>query len=92
MVILVLGYPINLGLIGGKVIDQNKNPIRGYVENDGKIIRIEDEYFELENIPLDKFKLRVKESINGSLLHEEGVSMELTGLCRTKANIIITKK
>jgi len=46
-----------LGLIGGKVIDQNKNPIRGYVENDGKIIRIENEYFELENIPLDKFKL-----------------------------------
>jgi hypothetical protein len=81
-----------LGLIGGKVIDQNKNPIRGYVENDGKIIRIENEYFELENIPSDKFKLRVIESINGSLLHEEDVSMKLTGLCRTKANIIITKK
>jgi len=69
-----------LGLIEGKVIDQNKNPIRGYVENDGKIIRIENEYFELENIPLNKFKLRVKESIKGSLLHEEDVSMELTGL------------
>jgi len=81
-----------LGLIEGKVIDQNKNPIRGYVENDGKIIRIENEYFELENIPLDKFKLRVIESINGSLLHEEDVSMKLTGLCKTKANIIITKK
>jgi hypothetical protein len=58
----------------------------------GKIIRIENEYFELENIPLDKFKLRVIESINGSLLHEEDVSMKLTGLCKTKANIIITKK
>jgi hypothetical protein len=81
-----------LGLIGGKVIDQNKNPIRGYVENDGKIIRIENEYFELGNIPLDKFKLRVIESINGSLLHEEDVSTKLTGLCKTKANIIITKK
>lgn len=79
-------------MIGGKVIDQNKNPIRGYVENDGKIIRIENEYFELENIPLDKFKLRVIESINGSLLHEEDVSTKLTGLCKTKANIIITKK
>lgn len=79
-------------MIGGKVIDQNKNPIRGYVENDGKIIRVENEYFELENIPLDKFKLRVIESINGSLLHEEDVSMKLTGFCKTKANIIITKK
>jgi len=29
---------------------------------------------------LNKFKLRVKESIKGSLLHEEDVSMELTGL------------
>ena len=55
MVILVLCYPTNLGLIEGKVIDQNKNPIRGYVENDGKIIGRENEYFELENIPLDKF-------------------------------------
>jgi len=89
---MTLKFPTNLGLIEGKVIDQNKNSIRGYVENDGKIIKIENEYFELENIPLGKFKLRVKESINGSLLHEEDVSMELTGLCRTKANLIITKK
>jgi hypothetical protein len=81
-----------LGLIEGKVIDQNKNPIRGYVENGGKITSIENEYFELENIPLDKFKLRVKERVGGPVLHEEDVSMELTGLCRTKANIIIIKK
>jgi hypothetical protein len=70
-----LKFPTNLGLIEGKVIDQNKNSIRGYAENDGKIIRIENEYFELENIPLGKFKLRVKESIDGPVLHEEDVSM-----------------
>ena len=88
---MILNFLTNLVLIEGKVIDQNKNPIRGYVENSGKITSIENEYLELENIPLGKFKLRVKERVDGPVLHEEVVSMELTGLCRTKANIIIKK-
>ena len=88
---MILNFLTNLVLIEGKVIDQNKNPIRGYVENSGKITSIENEYLELENIPLGKFKLRVKERVDGPVLHEEDVSMELTGLCRTKANIIIKK-
>lgn len=56
-----------------------------------KIIKIENKYFKLKNIPLGKFIFRVKERVDRPVLDEEDVSMELTGLCRTKSNSIITK-
>lgn len=74
-----LPYPTDLGRVEGTVKNQDQRPIEGYVEVNGKIIRIEnDGSFKLINIPLGKYKIRVLENVDGPALFEEYINVELT--------------
>jgi len=73
-------FPTNLGIVEGKILDNNDIPFKGYVEIDGQTGKINDDgSFKLKNIPLGEAVIRVSSIDNGLPIHEEKIHIEVTG-------------
>jgi len=83
-------FPTNLGILEGTVIDQDERPVAGYVEIAGKIVKIESNgRFRLTAIPLGEVTVTVRETVNGPILYEKEINVQLTA--PTPLPIIVKK-
>jgi len=73
------GFPVDLGIVQGKVMDQDQRPVKGYVEIANTITSIEpDGTFNLKAIPLGRLRLRVVQNANGPVLYEGDINVSVT--------------
>lgn len=85
-----LKIPTNLGALKGKVIDQNGDPFKGYVQIYEDPIKIDDQGdFFIKNIPLGKVRIQFKKSINEPAIKQQTVKLDLDTV--TPLEFIVTQ-
>ena len=88
------GFPVNLGIVEGKVLYADQAPVEGYIEIDGTTSKINsDGSFSIKNIRLGKSKIRVrkKEDINAPILLEEEFDVQVSGPTPKNVNVLRQK-
>ena len=73
-------FPTNLGYVEGSARDLNNNPIKGFVEIEGKKAKIDDAgRFTLMKIPIGKTKIRVLPGGDPQQAWEEDLQVNVSG-------------